>query len=144
MEQDGNGYLKVRVTTVGGSVPTPDADVMIYEKTVDGRHGEPLLNLRTGRGGITPTVMLPAPHMAESLTPGAESPYGLYDIRITKNGFIPVTLYDVPIFDRVTSLQSVDLLPDDGIGGYATEISVDESGDGYLDGSDNEGGGYDR
>ena len=141
-DQSGNGYLKMRITTVGGTVPADGATVIISESGQNG--GDVLYTLRTNRGGVTPTVMLPAPRMSESLTPGATQPYGLYDIRITRDGYIPVELDSVPIFDRVTSVQSVDLLPSDtermlpdnvGFG-----ITLDESGEGYLAGGDGDGG----
>ena len=112
MEYSGNGYLKVRVTTVGGTVPTVGAEVVISEySAADNGTDEVLYTLRTGRGGVTPTVMLPAPRVSESLTPGAVQPYGTYAIRVTKPGYYPVELAAVPVFDRVTSVQSVDLLP---------------------------------
>ena len=140
MDQSGNGYIKIRVTTVGGTVPAEGASVVITDKT----GGDMLYDLRTNRGGVTPTVMLPAPRMTESLTPGATRPYGVYDIRITKNGYVPVELYDVPIFDRVTSVQSVDLLPSDTGNMFPNNvgfgITVDERGDGYLAGGDGNGG----
>ena len=161
MDQSGNGYLKVRVTTVGGTVPAVGAEVVISEYT-DGADGEILYTLRTGRGGVTPTVMLPAPRMAESLTPGAAQPYGTYSIRVTKAGYYPVELAAVPVFDRVTSVQSVDLLPSDREkylpdaeengeemyesirGGYLAP-SGGESGDREsMNGRETDGGGYER
>ena len=136
MDQSGNGYIKIRVTTVGGTVPAAGASVKITDKI----GGDMLYDLRTNMGGVTPTVMLPAPRETESLTPGAVRPYGIYDIRIIKEGYIPVELTDVPIFDRVTSVQSVDLLPADTENMFPDNvgfgITVDESGDGYLAGGD--------
>ncbi len=140
-DYSGNGYLKIRVTTVGGTVPASGAAVTVSDPV-----GEILYSLRTGRGGTTPTVMLPAPRYAESMTPGAVQPYGLYDIRIEKNGYIPVSLTDVPVFDRVTSVQSVDLLPVDSGALYPEaadgSFTLDEQGNGYP--VDSSGGGRGR
>ena len=138
MEYSGNGYLKVRVTTVGGTVPTVGAEVTISEySAADDGGDEVLYTLRTGRSGVTPTVMLPAPRMSESLAPGAAQPYGTYAIRVEKAGYYPVELAGVPVFDRVTSVQSVDLLPsgrdsmnDDGEDGEA--VLYENVQNGYL------------
>ena len=128
MDQNGNGYLKVRVTTVGGTVPTVGAEVVISEYSRnDAGDDEILYTLRTGRGGVTPTVMLPTPGAAQSLSPGAVQPYGTYAIRVTKPGYYPVELADVPVFDRVTSVQSIDLIPEGG-----DRIADGEEGDAML------------
>lgn len=121
MDYSGNGYIKVRVTSVGGTVPTAGAKVVISEYCTAGMgEDEVLFTLRTNASGNTPTVMLPAPRMAESMSPGGDRAYSLYAIRVTADGYYPVELSAVPVFDGVTSIQSVDLIP---IG--AGDVSVD-------------------
>lgn len=162
MEQSGNGYLKVRVTTVGGTVPTVGAEVVISEYTpAGGADDDVLYTLRTGRGGVTPTVMLLAPRMADSMAPGAAQPYGTYAIRVTKSGYYPVELAGVPVFDRVTSVQSVDLLPadeernqsdenDDAVlyesvqNGYLAPSGGEREDVGNMNGTITGGGGYEQ
>lgn len=147
MDNVGEGYIKMRVTAVGGTVPVQGAKVVISEYGAGEPGGdEVLFTMRTNASGNTPTVALPAPSMAESLSPGGKRPYSLYAIRVTNDGYYPVELAAVPVFDKVTSLQAVDLLP---IG--AGDISVDENdgdvmiyempGDGYPDGGLGGGGG---
>lgn len=100
------GYLRIWITTAGGSLPVQGVPVQIREE-----NGNILHVLRTGESGLTPTVELPAPPAAESLTPGAAAPYALYLVTVELSGYQPVQEMAVPIFDGVTSLQPITLIP---------------------------------
>jgi len=106
----GKGYLRIWVTEAGGSLPVPGVPVQIREEG-----GGILHVLRTGESGLTPTVELPAPPAAGSLTPnGSTRPYANYTVHIEMQGFRPVRELTVPVFDGITSLQPVSLLPQSG------------------------------
>lgn len=116
------GFLRVWVTTAGGTLPVPGVPVRITDED-----GTLLHVLRTSESGLTPTVALPAPPAAESLTPGTK-PYSTYQISVDQTGYTPVPLLLVPIFDGITSLQPIPLVP-------ATETSamaVDDMAPPYL------------
>lgn len=137
MDNGGQGYIKVRTTAIGGSTPVGGAKVVISEYGAAGAgEDEVLYTLVTDSNGSTEIVPLFTPRISESLTPGAEQPYSVYALRVTKDGYYPVELAAVPIFDRVTSLQSVDLIP---LG--AGNISVDEN-DGEVVIYETPSGGY--
>ena len=89
----GEGFLKFQVTS--GIIPVEGAEIVISKN-----HGK------------TETVRLPAPNKALSLSPGNELPYSSYDVRVSKDGYLDSIFYDVPVFEGITSIQSVVLKPD--------------------------------
>ncbi len=105
----GEGYLRIWTTTAGSALPVSGTPVRIEDE------GGGLLHvLRTGESGLTPTVTLPAPPAAESLTPSTNDkgkPYASYYLSIDMPGYQPVRSLAVPIFDGITSLQPITLLP---------------------------------
>ena len=109
-KQNGSGYLRVWVTTGGQTFPVVGADVEIWEPG-----GGMLYRLKTGSGGLTQTVEVPAPAAAESLTPdGGTRPYAVYTIRVSANGYTPVRDRSVSVFDGITAVQPVILQPSSG------------------------------
>ena len=103
--QTGKGFLKVRVTTAGRTVPVNGAVVKITEYSRDKTEnstdvGQILYSLRTDERGLTQTVVLPAPPASESMKPGDPLPYALYNIYVTYDGYYSVEGIGVPIFDN--------------------------------------------
>ena len=118
---DGTGYLIVRVATARGAIPIENAHIRIRAAASpddplreEGASGEGALIavLRTDRDGLAPRLALPAPSRALSERPGGTAlPYALYDIEVTEEGYESHAYQNVPIFDTVTSLQTVELIP---------------------------------
>ena len=103
----GKGYLKIWATEAGGTLPVRGVPVQIRNEA-----GDLLHVLRTGEGGLTPTVTLSAPAAAGSLQPdSAVRPYAAYRVSVEMNGYQPILEMIVPVFDGITSLQPVALLP---------------------------------
>lgn len=109
----GTGFLRVRVTEAAGSLPVQGAVVRITEYPGEpmSDEGELLYSLRTDGNGLTPVVSLTAPPAGESLTPGAAQPYAVYNISVIYDGYYPVEGVGIPIFDRITAVQPIALLP---------------------------------
>lgn len=108
-KHNGNGFLRIWVTTGGQSFPILGANVEVWEPG-----GSRLYQLQTGPGGLTPTVELPAPAASESLTPNGSAgmrPYAVYTIRVSADGYIPVRDRSVSVFDGITAVQPVILQP---------------------------------
>lgn len=121
MNQNGYGTLRVRVTEANGTIPVEGAVVQVSEfpETSDGRL---LYSMRTDRDGLTPAVTLPAPPAGESLTPGAALPYTTYHLSVIYDGYYPVEGIGIPIFEGITAVQPVNLVPlteEDNIAGAA-------------------------
>lgn len=118
--ETGTGYLIVRVSTARGAIPLENATVNVRAaalpdgaKREEGARGEGELvaALRTDRDGLAPRLALPAPPRAMSQSPGNGRPYALYDIDAALAGYASNYYQNVPIFDTVTSLQTVELIP---------------------------------
>lgn len=110
----GEGYLRVNVTEVGGTIPIEGATVIITEyndESGEDSAGAVLHVLRTDEGGLTQTVALPAPSSGESLRPGSAQPYSLYNVTVLYEGYYPIEGVGVPVFEGVTSLQPFNLIP---------------------------------
>jgi hypothetical protein len=105
-DKSGIGYLRLRVFTAGGAFPVENAHAYVSSSG-----GDAVYSLITDVGGLTRTVALPAVPRAQSLSPGSDKPYSTYDIVITKDGYQTVEDINVPIFDGVTSIQPVELVP---------------------------------
>ena len=106
----GMGEIIIRVVSGGGAFPIEGALV-----TISGREGEGsgvVYSLRTDISGLTPKVSLPAPSGSLSLSPQSGiQPYSVYDIKVSKNGFLDSENASVQIFDSITAIQTFNMIP---------------------------------
>ena len=123
----GTGYLILRVTTARGSIPLEGATVNLrsYDQPPLPQNAEVLYSITTGRDGKTPRLSLPAPSRAESQAPATngEKPYSTYLAEVRMRGYRSQSFIGIPIFDGITALQAVDLVP----------LPENASPDGYQD-----------
>lgn len=106
----GTGYLIIRATTASEALPLEDALVTVYGALPD--FSAAIARLKTGSDGLTPKLALTTPPRSLSQAPGSESlPFATYNITVQKQGYTPLSLYRVPLFDGVTSIQPADLIP---------------------------------
>lgn len=103
------GFLKVKVSTARGAIPLQGAKVAVRGTKAD--ESGIIALLTTDRGGLTPTIALPAPAKAESESPGNVRPYSEYNLEVTLDGYQSQYYYNLPIFATITSVQSADLVP---------------------------------
>ena len=142
-ESEGTGYLIVRVATARSAIPLEDALVTVRAAALaseeirseeDARsEGEVIASLTTDRDGLAPRLALPAPSRSLSESPGNVTPYALYDIDVSLDGYETHYYQNVPVFDTVTSLQTVELIPlsegqrpENGISPPSVVFRVDE------------------
>ena len=104
----GNGFLVVQVTTASNAIPLENAAVTV--RRTDGTEGV-LYELRSGRDGRTQRVALQAPPRGESQRPTNERPFATYNIEVRLDGYENAFYQNVPIFDGITAIQQVSLLP---------------------------------
>ncbi len=110
MEQNKSvGYLVVNVSTARGAIPLPDATVTVYYDTPDNTDVHSVLT--TNMSGKTDKISLPAPARSLSEIPGNEKPYATYTISVDKDGYYPANSTAVPIFEGITSIQPIEMLP---------------------------------
>lgn len=101
----GSGGLTVALTHSRGLYPVSGATVTVYD-------GNRVIEREvTDLSGKTKRVLLPAPSKIYSESPG-ENPRDVsafYDLSIEADGFLPVRIEGVPIFDGVNTTQPLDL-----------------------------------
>ena len=109
----GPGYLIVHVTTARGAIPLEGVRVQVrdYLPPDAGVRGDVVATLISGRDGNTPTLPLPAPPRANSLTPTDAPPYQPYLIEVDAEGYFAQRYINVPIFDGIVAVQPADLIP---------------------------------
>ncbi len=121
-EMRGEGRLLFQVSTAGGAIPLPGAEVTVrrLRSLTSGEGGEVVSILFTDEDGKTRVLPLPAPAKSLSQSPlgeGMPAPYSLYDADVRMGGFYDQSYTRIPIFDGITSIQHATLipLPDNGV-----------------------------
>ena len=105
----GEGYLIVKLTTRSSAAPIIGGSVLV---SFDGKEGETLVkSLVTDRNGETSKISLPTVIASESQSPGVNNPYASYSIRGSKEGFFTIDSVNVPIFDKQTAIQTIQMIP---------------------------------
>ena len=107
------GFLTTIVTTANGALPIKDARVTIYNNISadENTTGDVMYSLTTDQSGRTEKVALKTKSKDLSTEPGNPLPFLTYDIYVNADGYYDATFFDVPIFQGVSSLQNVHLIP---------------------------------
>ena len=107
------GFLIVQTRTANGALPVENATVYIYSYA-DGENGndkDALYTLKTDNFGRTEKVALGALDKELSLTPDTKKPYSTYNAVVVADGFYESERINIPVFQGITSVQTVDLIP---------------------------------
>ncbi|MBO5313060.1 MAG: hypothetical protein J6B29_03745 [Clostridia bacterium] len=114
-ENDTIGFLQVNVKTANGALPVENARVSIYQysPTDDGGNGDLIYSLETNSQGRAPRVALPAKSRELSMSPSDNGviPYTTYNVLVSGDGFYDSSYINVPIFQNITAIQPVELIP---------------------------------
>ncbi len=110
---EGFGYMIVRVTTARGAIPLDGAIVTVSDYYGDGekKQGDVIGTYITDPSGLTERFMLPAPPRALSMSPGNGKSYLTYNIKVDKDGYFGQNYINAPIFEGITSIQNADMIP---------------------------------
>ena len=116
------GLIGFRVYTARGALPIKGAECTVT-KTIAGAPYVIFTKL-SDESGSTPTMPLPAPPRSLSQSPdNIIMPYALYDATVKAEGYSTVELSGIPIFDGVTSIQRVAMIPANSGSNEETEVS---------------------
>ena len=109
----GQGNLIVRVTTARGAIPLEGAQVNVrnYFPEQSESKGDVIASFTTNRDGNTPLILLPAPPRSNSLSPNNGIPYASYNLDVSLEGYFSQNYFNVPVFDGITAIQGVDMIP---------------------------------
>lgn len=111
------GFLAVNVKTANGALPVENAQVTIYDSARDTQKepsalsSDVIYSLSTDKNGKTPKVALKTKGAELSQTPDEKFPFMSYNISVNADGYYDNNYINVPIFQGVTSLQDVYLIP---------------------------------
>ncbi len=107
------GSLRFSTYTARNALPVPNARIIVTKVIGGSRHS--FYDLTTDASGQTQEVALPAPPSSLSQSPNIKiQPYSVYDADITAEGYIPVSVRNLPVFEGILSVQRAALVPSDG------------------------------
>ena len=108
MTEKNSGSLQIRVYTAGGALPVPGARTVIRNT-----EGQRILgSVVSDRSGSCAPLAVATPPRENSLSPeGAEPVCSFCDIITTCEGYFPVTHRSIPVYEGVTSVQGVEMIP---------------------------------
>lgn len=107
---DTYGKLITKVTSGRDTIPIENAIVLI--KPYDDGESNVLYSLKTNEDGMTNAVELEAPPRSFSLIPGGNTKaFSQYIMTVIKDGYYTVENIGIPIFEGITSIQSVEMIP---------------------------------
>lgn len=109
----GYGYMIVRVTTARGAIPLEGALVTVrnYDPEFERGRGDVIAAYNTNSTGLTERFALPAPSSALSLSPGNGKSYSTYNVDVSYPGYHQKVFVNVPVFEGITAIQNVDMIP---------------------------------
>ena len=109
-DMSGKGYLLVNVTAVRELYPVENAKVTVFRGSRENM--EKLAEGVTDQSGKTELFTLSAPPRALAEDPSNEKPtFAEYNILTEADGFLPTINIGAAVFDGVTSIQNVNLIP---------------------------------
>ena len=127
-DMTGSGKLIVKVTSARGLYPIKDAKVTVFTGASDNM--EILSEALTDQSGKTEPLTLPAPSIIYTESPEpSERPFAYYNIKTVADGFVDTFNFNSAVFDKITSVQNVNL--------YPLTTGVDGNRPIIIDGADN-------
>ena len=109
------GFLIVEATTANGAIPIEDALIYIYPSSDTGAFPDDisgvLYSLRSDSSGRSDKIALETKPRFLSLSPSNETPFLTYNIYVKADGFYDSQKLNVPIFQGITSIQPVEMIP---------------------------------
>lgn len=109
-DMNGMGYLLVNVTSVRELYPVENAKVTVFKGSIEDMRK--IAELVTNQSGKTELFPLPAPPRALAEDSSNQKPtYAEYNILTEADGFLPTINMGAAVFDGVTSIQNVNLIP---------------------------------
>ena len=103
------GIFKAQVYVGDRGFPIPNVKVEVTKKFLNGEY---LIDTQlTDMSGLTQPIFLPAHPATESNQPGRPHPYTTYDVKFSHPDYTTVIVHNVAIFEGITSLQSMEMIP---------------------------------
>ena len=107
MAEQGRGFITVNVRTAGGALPVEGALVTISSSDT----GTVVAVTVTDNAGLSEIIGLSTPPKENSLVVEGGDVSRFYTVDTDKDGFYHVVNANIPVFDGVTAIQQVLLVP---------------------------------
>ncbi len=117
------GRLQIRVSTENEAIPLVGAVV-----TVTDADGALMQLLTTDESGLTAIIDLPTKDRELSLSPDNPSPYTVYTVNVTADGYFQKRFTDLPIYGGVTAIQNVSMIPLPEVGDNDIVLTYPQNG----------------
>ncbi|MBE6755016.1 MAG: hypothetical protein E7555_00945 [Ruminococcaceae bacterium] len=108
----GEGTMRVQAFSGQQAFPVVNANVVISKNFTDGTYT--FFDDLTDTSGIIDNMSLTAPESGVANEDNEILPYSTYTIRVTHPFFRTTVYNNVPVFDGITSIQPVNLVPKTG------------------------------
>lgn len=111
-ENEKTGFLVFQVfqdSPIYGRLPVPNAEITVNGLLGDGLNISQVFT--SDENGKTEPIPLPTVSGVLSLNPGDTLPYFTYNASVENPDYFSASISDIPIFDSVTSIQPVRLMP---------------------------------
>ncbi|MGL5085827.1 MAG: hypothetical protein ACRC68_08970, partial [Clostridium sp.] len=120
------GKLQFKLYTGEESTPVTDAEIIIIDK----ESGTPLIDgpVKLDINGKSPEIELYTYDKSLSLSPSTTAPYKTYDAVILSKNFKNQLIKNIPVFDGITSVQQVPMIPKTRGIGDAEVIDIPPNG----------------
>lgn len=106
METPDKGKMRINVVQRGSRIPVENARVSI---SYSGDPTQVIEEIQTDANGQSEDLSLAAPPLEYSMEPGQNQPYSEYNLKITADGFEPVTVSGSEVLPDVTAYQRVEM-----------------------------------
>lgn len=103
-----NGYLKVRVVTELGNYPIRGATVTVYASLDE---LVPIQTVTTDSMGYAPLISLPVRYNPEVRGMDPVYYYTDYNLNVTYNYYYPTLIYNIQVFPGITTEFDVNMTP---------------------------------
>lgn len=115
VQNTGEGFLAIHVVTARGAIPLEGARVSVrsFDEALGVPRGDVIASVISGRDGNTPILPLSAPPRTASQEPsnGGPPPFASYFAEVRLEGYFHQSYANLAIFDGITSIQTVDMIP---------------------------------
>lgn len=101
--------IQAQTLTARRTIPVKGAKVSICKRLEDGKYK--IAEGTTDESGQTEDIEVPAIDKQYSEQPGPEQAYSFYDITVTHPEFTDIVITEVPVFEGIRSIQTVDMVP---------------------------------
>lgn len=109
---NGEGTLRIQAFSGQQAFPVVNANIVVSKDFTDGTYT--FFNDLTDTSGIVENMSLSAPRSGVANKDNEILPYSTYTIRVTHPFFRTTVYNNVPVFDGITSIQPVNLVPKTG------------------------------